>query len=689
MEADFSGYATRNDIVCTDGKTIKPNSFKHQDQTRVPLVWQHEHSDLTKVLGHAILENRADGVYAYGFFNETPMGEHAKELVKHGDIRAMSIYANQLQRQGNNVLHGNIREVSLVLAGANEGAYIDNVNIRHGDDVTVLDNEVLIFTGLEFDNSIHHADSQGDTVSDTKSVEEIYHEMTEEQQNVVNFLVGEALDSTSDGAAVEHAAAAPAPAAAASGKTVEQVFNTLSEEQKNVVHYLIGEALNAQSATAKHSDDDSDSLQHSQKGSTMRNVFDQSESRAPKATLSHSDLETIVANAKRPGSTYKESFNDFIEHATYGIEDIEYLFPDARTLSNTPELIARQTEWVPKVLDATKKSPFAKIKSITADITAEEARAKGYVKGTEKKDEVVKLMRRTTGPTTVYKKQKLDRDDIIDITDLDVVAWLKWEIRFMLNEEIARAILIGDGRDELSEDKIKDPAGAVDGVGIRSIANDHAMYAHPVVLAANVSAEDSIDEVTRARTEYRGSGSPTMYTTDKFLTDLLLLKDKMGRRLYNTEAELASALRVKDIVTVEVLNDVPEILAIIVNLIDYTVGANKGGEISFFEDFDIDFNQNKYLMETRISGALTRPKSALVIKRQQGTAATPAAPSFNGGTNTITIPATTGIDYRVNGVTKSAGAVVITEDSEVVAVPKTGYYIPFGTTTRWSFTFTG
>ena len=679
MEADFSGYATRNDIVCSDGKTIKPNSFKHQDQTRVPLVYQHDHKDLTQVLGHAVLENREDGVYAYGFFNETPMGEHARELVKHGDIRALSIYANQLQRQGNNVLHGNIREVSLVLAGANEGAFIDNVNIRHGDDVTVLDDEVLIFTGLEFDNSIHHAENQGDTVSDTKTIEEVFHGMTEEQQNVVHFLVGEALDGS--GEDVQHADAS------ASGKTVEQVFNTLSEEQKQVVHYLIGEALNAQ--TAKHSDDESDSLQHSQKGSTMRNVFDQSETRASKHTLSHSDLESITVAAKRPGSTYKEAFNDFLEHAEYGFEDIEYLFPDAKTLSTTPELIARQAEWVPRVLDATKKAPFSKIKSIVADITAEEARAKGYIKGTEKKDEVVKLLRRKTGPTTIYKKQKLDRDDIIDIVDLDVVAWLKWEIRFMLNEEVARAILIGDGRDELNDDKIADPAGSNEGDGIRSIANDDPLYAVPVILQANVSAEDAIDEITMARTDYRGSGSPTCYTTDKFLTQLLLLKDKMGRRLYNTMDELASALRVKEIVPVEVMNETPEILAIIVNLVDYTVGSTKGGELSFFEDFDIDFNQNKYLMETRLSGALTRPKSALVIKRQQGTAATPAAPSFNGGTNTITIPNTAGIDYRVNGVTKSAGAVVITEDSEVVAVPKATFYIPFGTTTRWSFTFTG
>jgi HK97 family phage prohead protease len=686
-EPDFSGYATRNDIVCSDGKTIKPDSFKHQDQQRVPLVYQHDHKDISQVLGHALLENREDGVYAYGFFNQTPMGEYARELVQHGDIRALSIYANQLQRQGNNVLHGNIREVSLVLAGANEGAFIDNVNIRHGDNVTVLDDEVLIFTGLEFDNSIHHADNQGETVSNTEtgSVADVIESMSEAQQTVMHFLVSEALKGNAD--EVEHADSA--------NKTVQDVVDSMSEEQKTVMYLLVAEANKG--GDAKHSDSTSDSLQHSQEGTTMaRNSFDQFGSTggstvSKQDTLTHTaDFFSVAkASQKSKSDSFKQDLNDFLEHADYGIEDIEYLFPDARNLSNTPELLARQAEWVPKVLEGTKKSPFSKIKSIVADITADEARAKGYIKGTEKKDEVVKLLRRTTGPVTIYKKQKLDRDDIIDIVDLDVVAWLKWEIRFMMNEEIARAILIGDGREDLDEDKVKDPAGAIDGIGIRSIANDHELYAHQVVLAANVSAEDMIDEITRARTEYRGSGSPSMYTTDKVLTDLLLLKDKMGRRLYNTDSELASALRVKDIISVEPLGDTPEILCIIVNLVDYTVGSNKGGELSFFEDFDIDFNQHKYLMETRITGALTRPKSALVIKRQQGTSATPAAPSFNGGTNTITIPGTTGINYYVDGVLKAAGAVVITANASVTATPKDTYYIPFGTTKQWSFTFTG
>ena len=402
-------------------------------------------------------------------------------------------------------------------------------------------------------------------------------------------------------------------------------------------------------------------------------------------TLSHDDLVEINSAAKELGS-YKKAFEGFIlAHADYGITNIDVLFPDARVQSNTPELIARQTEWVTKVLSATKHSPFAKVKTILADLTAEEARAKGYVKGTLKKEEVVTLMQRTTSPTTIYKKQKLDRDDIVDIVDLDVVAWLKWEIRFMLNEEIARAILIGDGRLTGNPDKIKDPAGQIDGIGIRSIAKDHELYAHPVELAANVAPSVMIDEITRARTNYRGSGSPSFYTTDSVLTELLLLKDKMGRRLYETETALAAAIRVKEIVAVEVMEEDPTLIGIIVNLIDYTVGTNKGGEVTMFDDFDIDFNQYKYLMETRLSGALTKPKSALVIRRESGIEAVPAAPTF--ANNVITIVPTTGVDYLIDGVVVT-GTVTITESTDVVAEPKTGYYLKALATRNWAFTYT-
>jgi len=642
MQPDFSGYASKNDLQCADGRTITAGAFKDDDGQKVPLVWQHQHNEPINVLGHAILENREDGVYTYGYFNDSEAAQNAKTLVKHGDITALSIYANKLVQRGANVLHGAIREVSLVLSGANPGAFIDNINLQHGDTFETLDDEAIIYTGLELEHA--EASTQGESTMATNDTDE---------------------------------------------ETVQDVFDTLNEKQKNVVYFMLGDALEG-------SDEDStdgelaqsaitNNYYSQQEGTNMSNVFDQSDA-APEGrkVLSHSQIQTIVTDAQKLGS-FKESV---LAHAgEYGITNIDLMFPDAKALSTTPDLIARQAEWVPKVLGATKHAPFAKIKSLAADLTAEEARAKGYIKGTEKKEEVIQMLRRTTGPTTVYKKQKLDRDDILDITDFDVIAWLKWEIRFMLNEEIARAILIGDGRSAISPDKIKDPAGSTDGTGIRSIANDNELYAHQVQLAANVSAEVTIDEVTRSRTAYRGSGSPSYYTTDKNLTDLLLLKDKMGRRLYETEAALASALRVKEIIAVEVLEETPDILGIIVNLVDYTVGANKGGELSFFEDFDIDFNQQKYLLETRISGALTKPKSAIVIRRQQGILATAAAPSFNGTTNTITVPTATGVQYRINDVVVT-GNVVITQNTTITANPATGYYFASNTTTSWSFVYT-
>ena len=403
------------------------------------------------------------------------------------------------------------------------------------------------------------------------------------------------------------------------------------------------------------------------------------------ATLSHDQLKTIMQDATSRNGKLKDSV---LSHAgDYGIDNIELLFPDAKSVTDSPDFLGRRVEWVSKVLGAVSKSPFAKIKSIVADITADEARAKGYIKGSEKKEEVLPLLRRTTGPTTVYKKQKLDRDDIIDITDINIVVWIKAEMRIMLDEEIARAILVGDGRSTIDDDKIRDPQGAIDGMGIRSIANDHALYAHTVLLETNADAETTIEEIARSRTFYRGSGTPTMFTTDRSLTDMLLLTDKINRRLYATEAELASVLRVKEIVPVEVLEAHPEILAIIVNLTDYRVGANKGGELTFFEDFDIDFNQEKYLLETRISGALTKPKSAIIIKRKEGTLATPAAPSFNGPTNTITVPTATGVVYLIDGEPVS-GSVVITKNTEVTAVADDDYYLEAGTTRTWNFVFT-
>lgn len=658
MEADFGGYATKAGLLCTDGRTITAGAFKHNDQKKVPLVWAHQSGDPLSVLGHGILEHREDGMYVYGFFNDTESGQHAKGMVLHKDIERLSIHANRLTERSKNVMHGEIIEVSLVLAGANPGALIDNLYIRHSDgEVEELDGEALIFTDETFD--MVHADTEDEVAEDDKSektVKQIWDSMTDEQREVAAGMVAQALKVEED-----------------EKKDDDADKEDDSEDDKD------------DSASHSDTEDENEDLKHNQEDDmTGRNVFDQNEDKKSKGTLTHAQLTEIVADAKSTGS-FKEALNN--HQLKHSIDDIEILFPDHKTVGNTPELLARQADWVPKVLNAIKHSPFSKLKSIVADLTAAEARAKGYVKGNEKAEEVVQLLKRTTSPTTVYKKQALDRDDLIDITELDVVEWLWWEIRFMLNEEIARAVLIGDGRSVGSPDKIKDPAGALDGSGIRSISNDNVLYAHPVDLPANISASDQIDEITRARTFYRGSGSPTMFTTDKNLIDLLLLKDKMGRRLYGTTEELASALRVKEIVPVEVMEETPQILAIIVNLTDYSIGTNKGGELTRFDDFDIDFNKYKYLMETRLAGALTKPKSALVIKRALGTSATPVAPSFDGPTNTITIPTTTGIDYLILDVVVT-GTVVIEEDTTVTAEAKAGYYIPAGTNLDWTYNYT-
>jgi len=644
---DFTGWATRNDIQCSDGVTIRQDAFKHQHMTQVPLVWQHQHGSAENVLGHALLENRADGVYAYAYFNSTPAADHARELVEHGDVEALSIFANKLRKSNQNVLHGTIREVSLVLSGANPGAKIESINIRHGDIYALEDDEAIIHTGLALEHEQFQGVEMGNTLQheDQKTVKDVFDSMTEEQKNVTYFMIAQAVEQ-------------------AEGGEIEQSG-------------IDGEELGGM-------------LQHAyQEGVEMaRNVFDQNNTKAggEENTLTHAQMGEIIGGAKQTGSKLSEYI---LEHADqYGITNIDMLFPDYKLVGEKPELLARQADWVPKVLGATKHVPFSKIKTLIADLTEEEARAKGYTKGKLKKDEVISLLKRTTGPTTIYKKQRLDRDDIIDITDFDVVVWLKWEIRFMLDEEIARAILIGDGRSSASDDKIKDPAGSNSGDGIRSIRLDHELYAHKVELVANVSAQAQIDAITRAHVDYLGSGAPTWYTTARNLTDLLLLKDKMGRRLYETEAALATALRVKEIVSVTPMNEHPELLGIMVNLVDYSVGTNVGGQVSFFEDFDLDYNQKKFLMETRMSGALTKPKSAIVVTRQLGDPVTPAAPSFDGATNTITIPSTAGVNYFVDGVAKPAGDVIITEDAEVTAEADSGKYFPAGTTTSWTFTYT-
>ena len=641
MRADFSGYATKAGLKCSDGKTIMPDAFKHQDNVTVPLVWQHGHSDAGNVLGHAILENREDGVYAYGFFNDTAQGKNARTLVEHGDIDSLSIYANQLIEKTKQVFHGIIREVSLVLAGANPGAKIDYVAISHSDgDVEVLEDEAIIYSGI----TIEHDGLDEDETSD----EELSHE---------------------------------------DGKTVKDVYDALTDEQKNVVHYMIGVALE-EATSAEHSDNDESSLTHQEGTEMTRNVFEQNgvNDTTTGVTLSHDAIKEIAKNAVEFGSLKAAVEGYALSH---GIEDIELLFPDAKNVTTTPEFDKRRTEWVSRVLNGTKHLPYSRIKSMSADLTQDEARAKGYIKGNLKKEEFFGLKSRKTTPTTIYKKQKLDRDDMIDITDFDVVVWLKAEMRLMLEEELARAILIGDGREIDDDDKIRDPQAASDGAGIRSIANDHELYAPKVYLNlddANSDYNEVVDAVIAARSMYKGSGNPTFYTSTEVVTKMLMIRDGLKRRMYRTVAELAAELRVADIVEVEVFENEPDLVGIMVNLADYAVGTDKGGETNFFDDFDIDYNQYKYLYEARPSGALTKIRSALVFKKTLGTnvLATPAKPAFNKDTDTLTIPTTTGVDYKIDGVT-TTGSVVITEETLVQAVPKTGYYFATSDDDSWIF----
>jgi len=692
---DFTGYATRFDRECSDGRTIKHGAFIHQDGQQVPLVWQHQHDNPENVLGHAILHQREDGIYTEAFFNDTERGRHAKAMVQHGDIKALSIFATKLKQRGADVMHGMIGEVSLVYRGANPGAHIEDVNLQHsGDGSDTMFGEAIIYSGEEI--SLFHAEDDASEDDDSETLEDVWNTLSPKQEKAMLAIIQSAAqgevkhgedDEETEGEKGEESTEE-------SKEESEEEAKPGSESEANAEDKSEANAEDAEQPAdeSKNSEDDPN-LQHNQEGSDQMSKYSAFENgkggtaTEERYTLSHSDVIELNELAKEKGS-FKKAYETFqLAHADYGITNIDILFPDARVSSSTPELIARQTEWVQKVISATKHSPFAKVKTILADLTAEEARAKGYTKGTLKKDEVVVLLQRSTSPATVYKKQKLDRDDVIDITDIDIITWLKWEIRFMLNEEIARAILIGDGRAVGHADKIKDPQGQTDGIGIRSIANDHELYAHKVELAANVAPAQMIDDITRARTNYRGSGSPTFYTTDSVLTELLLLKDKMGRRLYETEAALAAAIRVKEIVPVEVMEETPTLLGIIVNLIDYTVGTNKGGEITSFDDFDIDFNQYKYLMETRMSGALTKPKSALVITRETGIEATPVAPTFNTATNTITIPTVTGVEYTIDGAVVT-GNVVIEETTDVVAEPKSGYYLKALSTRNWTFSYT-
>jgi HK97 family phage prohead protease len=581
VKPDFSGWATKVNLKCSDGRTILPGAFAHQDKAQVPLVWQHGHNEPSNVLGHVILESRDEGMRAVGYFNDSEQAQNAKLLVHHKDITFLSIFANQLIEKAKQVSHGMIREVSLVLAGANPGALIDNLELQHADgELVTIEDEAVIYTGekLEHGEELEEDEEKkedDETQDEGPSVQDVYDKMTDEQKEVVHYMVGAALETT----------AIPKPDS--------------DDETDEVV---------------KHSDTDSSEEEHR---TMKRNVFEQkndSEGGKGKPQLSHDDIRGIVADATRCGSLKEAVGNYALKH---GINDIDILFPDARTITTTPEFDSRRVQWVKGVLGGTRHSPFSRIKSVVADITVDEARAKGYIKGNLKKEEFFGLTKRVTTPATVYKKQKLDRDDIVDITDFDVVAWLKAEMRLMLDEELARAILIGDGRDVDDEDKIKDPAGATEGAGIRSILNDHELY----VATVEVNLEDAgsnpseiVDAILLNMGVYKGSGSPTFYTTLAVLTKLLLAKDSLGRRLYRTTADLAAELGVESIVTVEVMEDEEDLVGIIVNLTDYTVGADRGGEVSMFDDFDIDYNQYKYLIETRLSGGLTKIRSAIVVK---------------------------------------------------------------------------
>lgn len=609
---DCSGWATKANMLCADGRVIMKNAFKECDGEIVPLVWNHQHNSVDEVLGHALLENRDEGVYAYATFNDTDAGQTAKLLVQHGDVNRFSIYANRLKQQGSNVVHGVIRELSLVLAGANPGAIIESV-IMHGED-TLEEGYICSDEYIENIEALSHSDNEkGDTKvteesnknnRDEETLKDIFETLNEKQKKAVYALIGLALeeepsgdDKEDDGEDVKHSD---------DEETVEDVFNTLNEKQKTVVHALIGMALEEAGV---------DIDEENEGGNTdmKHNVFD-NETDNKMEVLSHADMEEILDDARRNGSLA----DAVLQH---GIEKIDYLFPDAKTLNNAPDFIKRDDTWVSDVMNAVHKTPFSRIKSIHADITEADARAKGYIKGNLKFEEVISLLKRVTNPTTIYKKQKLDRDDVIDITDFDVVAWLKTEMRMMLNEEIARAILVGDGRSNSSNDKINEQ-------NIRPIWTDDDVYT--IKAAVNVTETATDDEKAKgfikacikSRKKYKGSGNPVMYITEDMLTNCLLLEDMNGRVIYDSIDKLATALRVRRIVPVPVLENLTRVVGsnthtlagIYVNLTDYNVGADKGGAVNMFDDFDIDYNAMKYLIETRCSGALIKPFAAVALE---------------------------------------------------------------------------
>lgn len=668
-KCDFSGWATKANLLCSDGRIIMKDAFKHCDGAKVPLVWNHQHNRPEEVLGHAILENREEGVYAYCSFNNTESGQAAKECVLHGDVNQLSIYANKLKHQGCNVIHGMIREVSLVLAGANPGAFIDSIAV-HSDD---SEGEGYIYTGEYIDaEPIYHADNEekgedkvaeetkksektiGDILktlndeqmeavyalvgqmteekdvkhadedesesiehAEEKTVQDVLDTLNEEQETVVYGIIGELMSEDDDEDENEEVAHADSEAG---GKTVQEVLDTLNEEQQKVFYSIVAELLpedeeDDAEEDVKHSDEEFEGGNYDMK----TNVFDQTTEKQMGETLSHSEMTAIMDEARRNGS-----LKDAV--LAHGITDLDIMFPDHKSLTAEPEFIKRDDDWVAKVLGGVHHSPFARIKTIFADITAPEARAKGYTKGNLKMEEVFKLLKRTTNPTTIYKKQKFDRDDIIDI-NWDVLPFVKKEMRMMFNEELARAILIGDGRDPVEEanDKINEEC-------IRPIWKMEELFTVKVAVpvAAEVTAEDKakafIKACIKSRKQYKGSGNPVMFMSEDLLTDCLLIEDGNQRTIYDTVEKLAAKLRVREIIAVPVMEGVTRkdkdenelaLAALYVNLKDYNVGTDKGGELNFFDDFDIDYNQMKYLLEGRCSGSLVKPHSAVAIEFTQ------------------------------------------------------------------------
>ena len=644
---DFSGYATKNNLKCADGRTIRKDAFIECDGMTVPLVWGHKHDDPGKILGHAVLENRDDGVYTYGTFNDTEAGRNAKELVRHGDVKALSIYANQLVQKGGDVLHGMIREVSLVLAGANPGARIEELSFEHSYDEDSEDFDALLFSGENI--IVEHSEKpelQKEEVEKSDELEPEKEEVeksdeTESQEEVIEHS-DSSEEKKDDEKEDKNMADNTEKKTDANEKTVADVFNSLNEDQKNVVYFMIGKAL--EDAGVENNTENKE-----EEPKVAHNVF---ENDSAVNTIMHDAMAAVIADGPKYGSlqkSYEHHMTDgALAHAIdttgmtvpaawtpdgsgnyatgtgYGINGIDYLFPDARTLSDIPEFIKRDTDWVDVVLGGVHKTPFSRIKTIFANITEDEARAKGYIKGNQKKDEFFGLMKRVTTPQTIYKKQKFDRDDIIDITDMNVVAWVKTEMRMMLNEELARAILIGDGRAISSDDKISE-------TNIRPIVSDADLFTIKKVVTAGQNdeetAKNAIKASLRARKDYKGSGNPIFFTTEDWLTSMLLIEDSIGRRLYITEAEVASAIRARKIVTSPILEGYTdgsgrELIGIFVNLNDYNVGTDKGGEVNLFDDFDIDFNQFKYLIETRCSGALIKPYAAIALFKSASGATT-------------------------------------------------------------------